>query len=198
MEEEATAEEARRLEEAAGEAAALLAAARAEAAAAAERRQREAALAAEQARAEIQAVTALRVADVRARVLDALLERVFAGAREALCQARIAEDYPRILGRLMLEALGELPPDRAMVVRCDPRDLPLVNTVAGTVGQRIAVEASLHCWGGLLAQDPDGRVVADNTVESRLKLARETLWARVAAILLQGAREPSLTTAPGG
>lgn len=197
LEEVAATEEARRLDEAASEAARLLAAAQAEAAAAAERRRHEARRAAEQGRAEIQAATLLRQATCRAEVRESLLERLFERASQVLSEARLARDYPCILQRLLAEALDDLPLEQDVVVRCDARDLSLLNPVAGAAGRPIAVERILNAWGGLVVQDLAGRVVADNTIESRLQRARETLWPRLAAILLPEAGESAPAPVPG-
>jgi vacuolar-type H+-ATPase subunit E/Vma4 len=194
MEAAAADEEARLLETARAQAEALLAAAREDAAATRERARREAVVAAQATRARLTTEARLEAAARRAGARDALLRRAFAEAQAALAGARERSDYPEVLQALLEEALSELPQDQPLVVRCDPRDVPLLGPLVGTTDRRLALAGSVACWGGVVVQDATGRLVADNTLERRLERAREALWPQVAALVLA----PPSPEAPSG
>ena len=173
----------------------LVAAARDDVVAARSRAMAQARAAVEAARARLEAQARLAIATKRALARDALVGQAFAMAREALEQVRTSPDYPRILRALVVEALGRFPSGEPLRIRCDPRDAHPLADVVSPAERNLSLETSLACWGGIVVQDSDGRVVADNTLERRLERARQVLWAEVAAMLLSS--EASDSARPG-
>jgi vacuolar-type H+-ATPase subunit E/Vma4 len=120
------------------------------------------------------------VGEVRENLVDEALARV--GKR--LETLRGKESYPRVLRRLIDEALAELAEggaDRARL-RADPRDRALVSQILEALKRDLAISYELSCRGGLLASSEDGRVVVINTVEARLERATPFLRSHLAAL----------------
>jgi vacuolar-type H+-ATPase subunit E/Vma4 len=184
MDAAASAEESRLLEAARNEAARLMAAAADEATVAREQQLRQAAAELRPARARLESDVRLRVAMEQARLRDALVEEAFTRAWETLMNARETEQYAPTLQALLGEALGQFPSGKALQVRCDPRDVPLLASLIRETDRDVFLDSSLTCWGGLIVQDIGSEVVADNTLEHRLERARDRLWPQVAELVL--------------
>jgi V/A-type H+-transporting ATPase subunit E len=129
------------------------------------------------ARAESDAVAALRAA--REEAFGRVLTRV----RERLGVLRSEPAYPAVLRALLLEALGALPDAR--VVAVDPRDAEAAARIVADLDRRgraeLRVEPVLETWGGIEVRAADARLVR-NTLEERLERAlprARTLVARV-------------------
>jgi vacuolar-type H+-ATPase subunit E/Vma4 len=195
MEAAADTEAAGLREAARAEADRLLASARADAEAARARSRAEAVavLAAERARLEAEA--GLERAAARSAAREALVAEVFAEAARSLAGIRAAADYPGILRTLLLEAMADFPPEAPLVVRADPRDLPLLSAIALETGRRLSLEPRPVEWGGLIVEGESGRVLADNTLLLRLERARQDLWPTLAADLLAPVEPPAVAGA---
>jgi vacuolar-type H+-ATPase subunit E/Vma4 len=114
------------------------------------------------------------VGDAREALVDAALSRT----RECLAGMRPDAAYPATLRRLTKEALTELGPleeTGGARLEADPRDHESLEGILQGLGLELAVHYDLHCWGGLTAKSEDGRVVAINTLETRLERATSYL-----------------------
>lgn len=119
-----------------------------------------------------------------------LIETALSETRRRLADLRADPDYARILRRLIAEALGvlgeaELHNGRAML-EIDPRDELPIRHILDDLGVDLQVVSSLHGWGGIVVASGDGRVVVNNTLESRLERATPFLRQDLAAFLEKG------------
>lgn len=170
---------------------AILAAAQAEAARVVEKAREEAAARRERRlEVELRAVRAEQARIVNAARLEGLRrlaaarehlgDAVFDEAAAQLARLRDSGHHRRVFSFLLAEAAAEIG-STPIVLRVDPADADLAAELAERAGLDARVEPTLRCAGGLEAQDPDGRVVVHNTLESRLDRAREQLRAEVLA-----------------
>lgn len=141
-----------------------------------------------------------RLGQLHAARLDALqmveaarseiLELVLARIREGLAGARRSPGYQDLLERLLEQALaelaGSLEPGEAARLSADPDDLDLVEGYLRSVDPRPAVDYDRKCLGGVRAMSPDGRILVDNTLETRLERAWPSLRAAVVRFLEVG------------
>lgn len=111
------------------------------------------------------------IGSVRAELVNRALDQ----AQGRLASLRNHPIYPDVLARLTSQALKELETslDRVdrPVLRADPRDRPLMEAILAASPTQWSVIYNLECWGGVIAQSEDGRVVVINTLESRLERA---------------------------
>jgi vacuolar-type H+-ATPase subunit E/Vma4 len=123
---------------------------------------------------------ALRVVgDVREELVNAAINR----ARERLASIRADQSYGAVLRTLTKEALTELSSDgvgKAQLL-VDSNDKVLMEVILHDLGLNLPVVYGLNCWGGLIANSQDGRVVVVNTFESRLERAAPFLRSHLAA-----------------
>ncbi|MFQ6058307.1 MAG: V-type ATP synthase subunit E [Anaerolineae bacterium] len=136
-------------------------------------------LRAEQARLLHEAKLAALREVVNAR--EGLIARAFALAEERLSQICAQDDYPRFLRRLTEEVVAELGDN--LLVKVTSRDVPLMSQILADMGVRGTVQAGLNSLGGLEASTSDGRISLSNTLESRLKRARQLLRREIAALV---------------
>jgi V/A-type H+-transporting ATPase subunit E len=118
---------------------------------------------------------------------DRLVEATLTETRQRLAGLRANPDYELILRRLIqqaVDALGEreLRCDRP-VLEIDGRDEAHVRHILAELGLDLSVVSSLDCWGGVVATSGDGRVVVNNTLESRLERAGPFLRQDVVAFI---------------
>lgn len=117
-------------------------------------------------------------------VRENLVDEAITQTREHLASFRSDPAYPRILRRLTEEALAQLAASEGggkFQLLIDPRDKALIQDILKDLGLDIPVRHELNCWGGLVAQSEDGRVVVINTLESRLEQAGTFLRHHLAA-----------------
>jgi V/A-type H+-transporting ATPase subunit E len=119
-----------------------------------------------------------------------LIETTLSETRRRLADLRADPEYPRILRRLIAEAIdalgeAELHSGRG-VLEIDPRDELLLRHILADLGVDLQVVSSLHGWGGIVVTSGDGRVVVNNTLESRLERATPFLRQDLAAFLEKG------------
>jgi V/A-type H+/Na+-transporting ATPase subunit E len=120
------------------------------------------------------------VGSVRENLVDAAITRT----REHLASFRSDSAYPMVLRTLTEEALAQLTSsegDGKPQLLADPRDKVLMEKILKYLKPNIPVRYELNCWGGLIAQSEDGRVVVINTLESRLDQATSFLRQHLAA-----------------
>jgi V/A-type H+-transporting ATPase subunit E len=119
-----------------------------------------------------------------------LIETTLSETRRCLADLRADPEYPRILRRLIAEAIdalgeAELHSGRG-VLEIDPRDELLLRHILADLGVDLQVVSSLHGWGGVVVTSGDGQVVVNNTLESRLERATPFLRQDLAAFLEKG------------
>jgi vacuolar-type H+-ATPase subunit E/Vma4 len=115
------------------------------------------------------------VGAVRENLVDTAVNRM----REHLASFRSASAYPLALRKLTEETLAQLAAsegDGKPRLLSDPRDKKLLEKILKELKLNISVSYELNCWGGVIAQSEDGRVVVINTLEARLNQA--TLFLR--------------------
>jgi vacuolar-type H+-ATPase subunit E/Vma4 len=118
------------------------------------------------------------VGDVRENLVDTALTH----ARERLAAIRFDPCYPEVLRTLTKEALTELASNRNAQLLADPHDERLVTNILNDMKLDLPVSYELNCWGGLVAQSEDGRVVVINTFDARLERAMTFLRHYLAAL----------------
>jgi vacuolar-type H+-ATPase subunit E/Vma4 len=122
-----------------------------------------------------------RVGNVREELVDAALTQT----RERLAAIRSNPFYADILRQLTREALTELTApgreEKALLV-ADPRDRTILEGILSGMDLNLQVSYDLKCWGGLITKSEDGRVVAINTLETRLERATTFLRGYLAAL----------------
>ena len=125
---------------------------------------------------------ALRVVgNVREELVDAAVTQT----RERLAAIRSNSSYIEVLRELTQEALTELTsPGREKKdwLVADPRDKKMLENILAEMDLELQVSYELNSWGGLVAKSEDGRVVAINTLETRLERAATFLRGYLAAL----------------
>jgi V/A-type H+-transporting ATPase subunit E len=101
-----------------------------------------------------------------------IFERVFEEAVQKMGSARAHPKYREILGTLLREALDDLGSDN-VVLHIDKRDESLLKELLNELKVSGEITADLTSAGGLNAYSNDGRFIVFNTLESRLKKAKE-------------------------
>ena len=121
------------------------------------------------------------VGDVREELVDSALTQT----RERLAAIRANSSYTNVLRQLTREALTELTApgrEKMAVLVADPRDRTILKDILAGMDLDLHVSYDLTCWGGLIAQSEDGRVVAINTLETRLERVTTFLRGYLAAL----------------
>ena len=101
-----------------------------------------------------------------------IFERVFEEAVRNLGSSRTHPNYREILKTLLSEALGDLGSDK-VIIHIDKRDEVLLKDILNELKVSGEITADLTSAGGLNAYSHDERFVVFNTLESRLKKAKE-------------------------
>jgi V/A-type H+-transporting ATPase subunit E len=119
-----------------------------------------------------------------------LIEMAFSGTRQHLAALRADPDYPLVLRRLIVEALDALGEAELhsghIVLEIDPRDEPYVCPILNELGVNLQAVSSLQSWGGVVVTSGDGRIVVNNTLESRLARATPFLRQHLVAFIEEG------------
>jgi vacuolar-type H+-ATPase subunit E/Vma4 len=111
-----------------------------------------------------------------------IFESVFDEAVRNLVSVREKPQYREILKRLLGEALGDLRNDR-VILHIDKRDEALFTDILHEMNVSGELVPDLSCAGGLNAYSRDERFVVFNTLESRLKKAKEIYRPEVFSVL---------------
>jgi V/A-type H+/Na+-transporting ATPase subunit E len=123
-------------------------------------------------------------------IRNQLVETSLIETRRRLADLRADPDYPLILRRLIAEAIDALGDTELhggrVVLEIDPHDESHVYPILNDLGINLQVVASLQGWGGVVVTSGDGRVVVNNTLESRLERATPLLRQDLAAFLEEG------------
>ena len=131
--------------------------------------------------------------EVRSQVLkivgearQALVEQTLARTRQQLADLRATSTYPAVLRHLTVEALDELYPclegGERVCLRADQRDQELLGPFLAEHFPDMLVNYDLDCWGGIIAQSEDGRIVAINTLQARFERGRPHLQRHMAIL----------------
>lgn len=123
-------------------------------------------------------------------VRNRLIELTLSETRQRLADLRADPDYARILRHLIAEAMTalgeeELRSGRA-ALEIDPRDEPHICPILNELGHHLQVVSSLQGWGGIVVTSGDGRVVVNNTLETRLERATPFLRQDLVAFIEEG------------
>lgn len=124
---------------------------------------------------------------------EALVDRALDQARGHLSQIRANPIYPTVLRRIIRETLAELEGTLEDVSRSlllvDPRDQGLLEEIMVEMNLTMAVGYALNCWGGIMVESGDGRVVIINTLESRFSRIASFLRRYLAVLFEDQERE---------
>jgi V/A-type H+-transporting ATPase subunit E len=127
-------------------------------------------------------------------VREALIDTTLDQTRGRLANLRADSTYPQVLRQFTEEALAEVSGSLEEAAKArldaDPRDQDLVVKILSDLGLTLPVNYNLECWGGLIAQSEDGRVVVINTLEARLERAIPYLRRYLAALYEEEHFEP--------
>lgn len=117
-----------------------------------------------------------------AAVREAAVDRVFADAAVKLAETRNSAEYATVFKGLAEEALAGV--EGACELHVAPADADLAAKVVASLGAAsCTVVPTLETIGGLTVTYNDGRVVRQNTFESRLAKVRGLASAMVAEVL---------------
>jgi vacuolar-type H+-ATPase subunit E/Vma4 len=122
---------------------------------------------ARQERSRIISRAHLETAKKRRAAREDVYQAALEGVQRRLLEIRASPQYEGILGSLLDEAMAVLP--NASVIRVDPRDVDLVETLLASRGLDLDIEADEIPLGGLKLI-AEGRDV-DNTLGARLRRA---------------------------
>jgi vacuolar-type H+-ATPase subunit E/Vma4 len=109
-------------------------------------------------------------------------EKVFDEAVRKLESVRKHPHYREILKVLLGEALRELGSD-GIILHIDPRDEALLKDILSELKESSQIVTDITCTGGLNASSRDERFVVFNTLESRLKKAKEIYRPEIISVL---------------
>lgn len=101
-----------------------------------------------------------------------VFERAFEEASRNLGSVREDPGYRKILKELVTEALRNLGSD-GVVLHIDKRDEGMTRDILKEMNVSCDIVTDLTCAGGLNATSSDERFIVFNTLESRLKKAKE-------------------------
>lgn len=119
---------------------------------------------------------------LQVQIQDAAFLAAVRCAEEALAASRQRSDYGEILASLLDEALAHF--DEPVQVMVAPEDVDHVQgLLQGRSGQPHRVEAQEGLAPGVVVRTLDGRIVTENTVESRLQRALTDLRPLLADLL---------------
>ncbi len=124
------------------------------------------------------------------RAHEELVEDVFNRTRERLKQYASSTDYSACLIRLISEASEQIGSDK-LTLRLNKRDHRLMTkNQLQALSKKLGVELIksddfLNSVGGSIVSTLDGRIMVNNTFESRLEMLKPVLRARVARILFE-------------
>jgi len=116
-----------------------------------------------------------------AEVRDNAVDAVFDEAAKRLAAMRGTPEHERVFADLLKEAAARV--DGECEIRVRPEDAGLAKKVASDLGLMFTVVPTLDAIGGVIVSTHEGRVVHDNTFESRLHKARNVAGTRIAEVL---------------
>ncbi len=118
---------------------------------------------------------------------EALLQRVFAAARERLPEVQRRQDYAEIARALVLEGAAHVGGESAEVRADRETQKALTSAVLAALAEQAGMQLSLGeplAEGiGVVVQTPGGQRRYDNTLEARLRRSQDELRAGVYHVL---------------
>lgn len=136
-----------------------------------------------QSRARATSTASLRAAALVLAAKDAAIRKVFEQAETELRSA--SQDPHRrraMIHALLREATRGLPGGR-VTIEASPGDVQMVQEACRELGVDGEARENVEVTDGVRLASPDGRVVVENTMPSRLVRARREMVSRVAEIL---------------
>jgi len=118
-----------------------------------------------------------------AREKETVLEEAFRQAGERLKAARESGDWPRLQTRLIEEAVGEAGGGE-IEVEVDSRDVALTRQVLTKHALKSTVVTAPH-WGGAVVRMGEGKIIIDNTLETRWQRSSQVLHKEVLDYLFE-------------
>ncbi len=130
------------------------------------------------AEAESEATSILYSARLKAkneviRARDEVASKAMTLAEERLKDLRSRPDYPDVLRAYLEEAVSQL--EGKVVVHVDPRDKELAQKILKRMGVKFELRTDIETAGGVMVSNEEEDVKVLNTVEERLRRARERL-----------------------
>jgi V/A-type H+-transporting ATPase subunit E len=124
---------------------------------------------------------------------EELMNEVFKKAEESLRKYASSEKYERDLPRITASACKKLSSNN-MVIQANRRDLKLLEKnkdqiareLGGDKPVSISLGAPIQAIGGVKVSAPDEKIEIDETFDSRMRRALETLRVKVAKVLFEG------------
>jgi V/A-type H+-transporting ATPase subunit E len=122
---------------------------------------------------------------------EELINEVFKEVNLALKKYTSSKKYERDLielAKVACEGIGS----QEVRLRTNRKDLKLLEKRTAELSERLGKSISLgepiEALGGVKAETPDGKVVVDETLDSRFKRIQERLRVEIAKILFQGSK----------
>jgi vacuolar-type H+-ATPase subunit E/Vma4 len=122
------------------------------------------------------------IGNAREELVDTALDQIHG----RLTSMRTDTAYPKVLQKLLQEALTELEGSSIEIdnvkLEADPRDQVLLEDILQDLKLDLSVGYAMDCWGGVVAKSEDGCIVIINTLEARLERATPYLRRYLAAL----------------
>lgn len=116
-----------------------------------------------------------------------IIEGVLAEVENSVLRSRQDETlYPTLFRKTLQEALEEL--EGEVILKVHPSDRTLCQEIMGGKGRDYRIEEDGDISGGVILKGPEGRISVYNTLQSRVKKARERAIAEVARVLFGGGK----------
>ncbi|MCS7142702.1 MAG: V-type proton ATPase subunit E [Aigarchaeota archaeon] len=121
--------------------------------------------------------------------LDRAIEMVFSRSIEKIRGVKNSKRYEEAIRKMLYQSISAINTE-SVSVYCSPEDARLVENVSKSLSRElnrsIVVEDDhLDCIGGVKVSSSDGKVLIDNTLETRLTRLKESLRSDVARRLLE-------------
>ncbi len=126
---------------------------------------------------------------------DEIVSTALARTRRQLIELRHEPEYSNVLRHIIVEAIGALGEEELNgstsdhhdrpEVEVDLRDEPVLRDILHELDIDLTVSTTLNSWGGVILRSCDGRVVANNTLESRLERITPYLRQELAAFFMK-------------
>ena len=124
---------------------------------------------------------------------EELMNEVFKKAEESLREYASSEKYERDLPRITASACKKLGSNN-IVIQANRRDIKLLEKnkdqiareLGGDKPVSISLGAPIQAIGGVKVSAPDEKIEIDETFDSRMRRALETLRVKVAKVLFEG------------
>jgi V/A-type H+-transporting ATPase subunit E len=120
---------------------------------------------------------------------EELINEVFKKAETLLKKHSSSKKYEKNLVRMAIDACKKLGSSRVTIL-ANRRDLKILEKerekLAEELGENFAFGEPISTMGGVRVETPDGKVVIDETFESRMKREFDSVRIKVAKVLFEG------------